>query len=225
MKLKISILLIYQKNTKHYDLLILGIGNSLFAPLINSDVINLIKRSKHSIGIFGTQYRRDFPKNDLKKLISYLDFWFARYENDLNEYAVSTTNCIHLGDWLISQFNFKKPIIKNTLLTIGNEIWNTYPLDRTIQEIQLYNRVHSTRLHPLLCALMSASKVSYIEQRESSSRIVSGKFEYLFLDIFKKNYPENTFFNVNKEMVAEYRQTVLKNIEQLKITIYKILQI
>jgi len=39
-----------------------------------------------------------------------------------------------------------------------------------------HRQVHSKRLHPLLCALASAERVAYTEQRETPTRNPSGKF-------------------------------------------------
>ncbi|MGH6803081.1 MAG: tetratricopeptide repeat protein [Methyloceanibacter sp.] len=42
---------------ENLDLLVIGIGNSLFGPLINEPIIQAAARAKTSIGIFGMQYR------------------------------------------------------------------------------------------------------------------------------------------------------------------------
>ena len=46
---------------EEYDLLILGIGNSMFAPLLTDQLFDLVRRAKVSVGIFGTQYWPTFP--------------------------------------------------------------------------------------------------------------------------------------------------------------------
>ena len=154
-----------------FDLLILGIGNSIFGPLLNKNLLEFVKNKKikYKIGIFGTQYREEFNPELMKELISYLDLWCARYLEDIQWYATDFNNSIHFGDWLIDAFPITTAIIPETL-RIEEEIWQDLPLDRTIQKIQLYQRVFSTRLHPLLCALTSAKLVAYKEQRESGSK-------------------------------------------------------
>lgn len=200
-----------------FDLLILGIGNSIFAPLMNQKLFKLLtsNKIKFKIGIFGTQYRKEIRKDLMRSLISYLDLWLARYKEDLELYGYDLDNSIHFGDWLIDAF----PITVATLpgiLEIKDEIWQNLPLDRTIQNIQRYQKVFSTRLHPLLCALTSAKFVAYREQRESGTGEISGKFRSMFLDIFEKDFPENQFFPVDKEKVISYKSFVRNNIEKLR---------
>jgi hypothetical protein len=98
---------------------------------------------------------------------------------------------------------------RDETLRIGQEIWQDLPLDRTIQKIQQYRSVHSTRVHPLLCALTSAAQVAYREQREAPGGGDSGKFRSLMLDIFGRTYPEDRFFTFNRDAVAAYRAKVL----------------
>lgn len=200
----------------NYDLLIIGIGNSLFAPLLNDNLIKLIESSKVSIGIFGTQYREEFENKQLLNVIDRLDFWFARYQEDIEIYAKSYTNVVHLGDWLIREFMSTMPTITDQKLVISDEVLKNPPLDRIITNIQSYSIVHSERLHPLLCALTSASVVSYTEQRGRGGDIVSGKFKSMLLDIFGKHYPENVQWQVDRLAVMNYRDKVMNNIEQLK---------
>ena len=76
-------------------------------------------------------------------------------------------------------------------MKIGKEIWQELPLDRVIQQIQKHKLVISERLHPLLCALTSAERVAYQEQRESGSgTAVSGKFRTMLIDVFGRTFPE-----------------------------------
>src|SRR5450830_588132 len=45
-----------------YDLVVLGVGNSMFQPLFDDDVLDIVARAKAAIGIFGTQYRELIPR-------------------------------------------------------------------------------------------------------------------------------------------------------------------
>jgi hypothetical protein len=195
-----------------YDLLILGIGNSIFKPLLNEETFDILERGKATIGIFGTQYRELIPKSDISRLIDRLDTWFARSEEDILIYGRDRSNVAYLGDWLITQF----PMVTATddsPLEIGKEIWNDLPLDRTIQSVQRHKKVHSKRLHPLLCALTSAEFVAYTEQRESEmGEVVSGKFRGMLLDIFGRTFPEGQFFSVDRHAVAQYKARVEQNV-------------
>ena len=105
----------------HYDLVVLGIGNSLFRPLLGDDVLDIVSRAKASIGIFGTQYRELIPRAALERLIDRLDTWFARYEDDVLLYGRGRKNVVHLGDWLIDQFPLNRPSLDDPL-QIDDEI-------------------------------------------------------------------------------------------------------
>jgi hypothetical protein len=140
----------------------------------------------------------------MSQLLDRLTVWFARYEEDLLLYGGGRKNVVHLGDWLISAFPMTR-WNRDETLHVGREVWNDLPLDRTIQGIQRYRNVSSERIHPLLCALTSAERVSYREQREDGSGMNSGKFRSLLIDIFGRTYPESNFFEVPRDAVAAYR--------------------
>jgi hypothetical protein len=87
---------------------------------------------------------------------------------------------VHPGDWLISAFPMTRWSLDETL-RVGPEIRNG---DLTIPGIQKYRGVVSEQIHPLLCALTSAERVAYREQREDGSGKQSGEFRSLLIDIF-----------------------------------------
>jgi hypothetical protein len=197
------------------DLLVVGIGNSLFGDLIEP-LVEPAGRAKAAIGIFGTQYREALPAAKLGTLIDRLTHWYVRSEEDLLLYGRSRPNASHLGDWLINAF----PLAAGTddrVLHVGQEIWNDLPLDRTIQRIQRHRKVFSERVHPLLCALTSAEEVGYREQRESGdAMIASGKFRSLLMDVFGATHPEGALWRVNRDRVAVYKAQVRRNTEELR---------
>ena len=195
-----------------YDLVVLGIGNSIFKPLLVDPVFDIVSRGKAAIGIFGTQYRELISRPAMDRLVDRLDTWFARYEDDVLTFGRGRSNVIHMGDWLISQFPMATSF-DDTPLQIGDEIWNDLPLDRTIQNIQRHRNVYSTRLHPLLCALTSAELVAYAEQGEPQvPGIVSGKFRSMLIDIFGRSFPEKKFFIVDRDAVTRYKAQVHANV-------------
>jgi hypothetical protein len=148
----------------------------------------------------------------LDRLIDRLDVWFARHEDDVLMYGRGRSNVEHLGDWLIDQFPMSVPTDEGEL-DIGEEILTELSLDRTIQHIQRYKSVFSTRLHPLLCALTSAETVAYQEQPVGGgASIVSGKFRSMLIDIFGRTYPENRYFAVDRDAVARYKKRVHGNV-------------
>jgi hypothetical protein len=192
-----------------FDLLILGTGNSIFEPILTDELISLVRSVPRSIGMFGTQYRELTNPTRLSALLDSLTVWFARYEEDLLLYGKRRKNSIHLGDWLVTAFTMSH-WVQDATLNIGKEIWNDLPLDRTIQRIQMYRSVMSERIHPLLCAITSAERVWFKEQREAGTSHISGKFRSMFMDVFGRTWPEGSFFEVNREAVANYRAKVMR---------------
>jgi hypothetical protein len=195
-----------------YDLVVIGIGNSIFQPLLSDDLIEVVARGKAAVGIFGTQYREAIPRPALDRLLDRLDTWFARYEDDVLMYGRGRANVQHLGDWLIDQFPMSAPT-SDQMLHIGDDILLDLPLDRTIQYIQQYRKVFSTRLHPLLCALTSAEEVAYTEQpADDATSFVSGKYRSMLMDIFGRTYPAEKFFGFDRDAVARYKNRVHRNV-------------
>ncbi|HYL80269.1 MAG TPA: methyltransferase domain-containing protein, partial [Candidatus Acidoferrum sp.] len=206
-----------------YDLAIVGIGNSLFGPLLSDDLQRLVEAVPQSIGIFGTQYRDSLPADRLRRLVSALTCWYARSEEDIFLYGSGHQNIHHLGDWLSLLCPMGTPSLAKELVIPSDFIQTEAPLDRVIQEIQTYQQVHSARIHPLLVALHSASAVSYAEQREMGDGQVSGKFRSLLLDVFERCYPERETFAVNRHLVSAYQARVRANYAQLAATIQSLL--
>lgn len=198
------------------DLLVIGIGNSLFGDLLDDQLLANVAKAKAVVGIFGTQYRAQLPAPMLAKLIDRLTHWYARYEEDVSLYARGRNNVSHLGDWLINAFPLAVPFVDQQL-HIGGGILRDLPLDRTIQHIQRHKRVFSERLHPLLCALASAEEVSYVEQRETADRtLASGKFRSMLFDIFGHTYPESIAWKVDRDRVAAYKTKVRRNTDEMR---------
>jgi hypothetical protein len=198
-----------------FDLVIVGIGNSLFAPLLDDALVALLERARAAVGIFGTQYREEIDRAALAGVLDRLGAWYARSEEDLLLYGQGRANAHHLGDWLASAF----PLAHGTdprVLEVADEVWQDLPLDRTIQRIQAHRRVRSQRLHPLLCALASAEAVAYTEQRETAARTSSGKFRSLLIDVFGRTYPEGAFFEVDRTAVSRYKRHVQSSMGDLR---------
>jgi tetratricopeptide (TPR) repeat protein len=197
------------------DLLVLGIGNSLFGPMLNDDLLRLLESAPRAIGIFGTQYRERLDRGRLDAVLDRLETWYARFEEDVLWYGGGRRNVVHLGDWLISAFPITKGQNPDTL-TVGRDVRNNLPLDRTIQQIQSYRRVFSPWLHTLLCAFTSAEEVAYREQREASTGEISGKFRSLLIDVFGRTFPEEQFFAVDRQRVMAYKVKVQKGVAELR---------
>ena len=201
-----------QEARHQYDLVVLGTGNSLFQPLLNGDVLELLGRGKSSIGIFGTQYRELLPRPAIDRVIERLDTWYARSEDDVLMYGRGRNNVVHLGDWIVDQFPLSRPF-ETTPLQIGPETGVELPLDRIIKIIQSHREVHSARLAPLLCALTSADYASYEETPSAHQPgIVSGRFRSMLIDIFGRSYPEKELFMVDRDAVRRYKARVHRNV-------------
>ncbi|MDF2577012.1 MAG: Methyltransferase FkbM family [Chlamydiales bacterium] len=114
-----------------FDLVILGIGNSIFGNMYTDQLLKLLEKTPASIGIFGTQYREMMPLERLQTALDRLTFWYARYQEDIQLYGRNRNNVRHLGDWLINAFPIGNGY-KEEVLHIGDKIWKELPLDRTI---------------------------------------------------------------------------------------------
>ena len=209
---------------ENYDLVVLGVGNCMFKPLIGDGVLDILSRAKSAIGMFGTAYRELIPRPAIDRVIDRLDTWYAPYEDDVMMYGRGRSNAVHLGDWMIDQF----PLTEATLdepLQIGVEIGSEIPLDRTIQLIQRHRQVYSARLHPLLCALTSAHTAAYAEEASRQMPgIVSGKFRSMLIDIFGRTFPANEFFMVDRDAVARYKARVHRNVARVGERIEQLLR-
>jgi hypothetical protein len=207
-----------------YDLVVLGIGNSVFHRLLNEETLDIVARGKAAIGIFGTQYHELIQRPLLDRLVDRLDTWFARYEEDVLTFGRGRRNVVHLGDWLIDQFPMAEAT-EDKLLEVGEDIWSELPLDRVIQQIQRHKNVFSARMHPLLCALTSAELVAYTEQREAGSPlIVTGKFRSMLIDIFGRTFPERKFFEVDRAAVMRYKTRVHANVALVRERVEAVLR-
>jgi hypothetical protein len=174
-----------------------------------------VQSSKRAIGIFGTQYREAIERPRLDALLGALDTWYARYREDALLYGAAARNVVHLGDWLIDAFPLAR-WKQDATLEVDATIQKELPLDRVIERIQSYRTVHSTRLHPLLCALTSADFCAYREQRESAGGGASGKFRSMLLDVFGRSFPEGAKWPVDRAAVARYKAHVRSQIAAVR---------
>lgn len=212
-----------------FDLLILGIGNSLNPPAIaRPEMQRLLMSSSQTLGIFGTQYRRTYREMIDPKLfdalLSNLTTWWARYEEDIVAFGRGRSNVRHLGDFLISAFPMATPRLDRSLVIPQEIKTQNLSLDRIIQQIQSYRRVTTARIHPMLCALTSAEQISYQEQREWGGGVASGKFRSQLYDVFGRSFEENKFFDVDRDAVVRYKARVESNMNDLRTQIAQLLQ-
>lgn len=197
------------------DLLVLGLGNSLDRKFVSDHLLAALDRAACSIGIFGTQYRDVLPTAALAPVLDRLEHWYARSEEDAFLYGRGRGNLDHLGDWMIDAFAMARPVVDETLEIRPSDLLGQ-PLDRTIARIQLYKRVTSPRLHPLLCALTSAEEVAYAEQREFEGAGESGKFRSMLMDVFGRDLPPNRLWPVDRGAVLAYKAQVKHRMQAMQ---------
>ena len=207
----------------NYDLVILGTGSGLFAPLLGQDLLDVVSRSRAAIGIFGTQGRELISRPTLERLIDRLDTWFARYEDDVLMYGRGRNNVVHIGDWLIDQFPLTRAIDDEPLV-ISNEPGHEIALDRAIRTIQQHKHVYSTVPPALLCALTSAELAAYAEMPERQPHLATGQFRSMLIDVFGRSYPEQKFFMVDRDAVRRYKARVHDNVAKVGARIGSILR-
>ena len=204
------------------DLLIVGIGNSIYHETLNDDLFRLLQRAPLAVGIFGTQYREAIPRPRLDALLDRLHLWYARFEADALLFGRGRSNVRHLGDWLIHAVPMSHPT-RDEELRIGEEAWDDLPLDRYIAHIQSYSRVGSPRLHPLLCALTSAEQVAYVEQYDFGAVGPSGKFRSMLIDVFGREQAAGVYWPVDRPSVASYKEKVAQNLAGLRAELARLL--
>lgn len=79
-------------------------------------------------------------------------------------------------------------------------------------------------LHPLQCALTSARRVRFQAQRETRDATEkSGKFDAMLRDIFGRPFPENEWFEVDRDAVRRYKIKVEANMAALRAQIVELL--
>ena len=202
-----------------YDLVVLGAGQGLFHPLFDEHVLDVLKRGRLAIGIFGTQQRELLPRVAVDHLLDNLDIWFARTRDDVMLYGRGRENVTYLGDWLIEQFPLGHGR-DGELLTLNEDSLSDLPLDRSIAAIQRHNAVFARALAPFLCALNSADTVAYADELA----VPSGEYRSLLIDIFGRSFPDNDFFQVDREAVLRYRARVHRNVGLMRARIDALLR-
>ncbi|MGD1073611.1 MAG: tetratricopeptide repeat protein [Bryobacteraceae bacterium] len=206
-----------------FDLLVLGTGDSVFHPILSDQLMELVCRIPRSVGIFGTQYREGIDRRRMTQLLDRLTVWFARYEEDLLLYGAGRRNAVHLGDWLIGAFPMTR-WNRDETLHVDGEGWKNLPLDRAIEDIRRYRNVVSEAVEPLLCAMTSAERVAYREQRDGSGNL-SGRFRSLLIDIFGRTWPESNLFEFPREAVAAYRARTMRVMSGMPLMLNQLLEI
>jgi hypothetical protein len=202
-----------------YDLVVLGAGQGLFHPLFDPDVLEVVRRGRIAVGIFGTQQRELLPRAALDHLLDSLDVWFARGRDDVMLYGRGRDNVAYLGDWLIEQFPLGHGRDAE-LLTVDEHALRDLALDHAIAAIGRRRAVFARAPAALLCALNSADLVAYADDLDAPS----GEFRSLLHDIFGRSFPDNEFFQVDREAVIRYRARVHRNVGLMRARIDALLR-
>jgi hypothetical protein len=159
------------------------------------------------------------PRVAVDHLLDNLDIWFARTRDDVMLYGRGRDNVTYLGDWLIEQFPLGHGR-DSELLTLNEDALCDLPLDRSIAAIQRHNAVFARALAPFLCALNSADTIAYADDLN----VPSGEFRSLLIDIFGRSFPDNDFFQVDREAVLRYRARVHRNVALMRARIDALLR-
>lgn len=202
-----------------FDLLILGTGNSLYKPLLTDDLLDLLDRMPRAVGIFGVQYPALVDEARMAAVQARLHTWYARSRDDAERWG-GRTRTVHLGDWAVDLF----PMARGTdpgPLRVDRATADGVALDREIERIQRYRRVHSERLHPLLCALTSAEEVAYSEQPFRGHP--AGKFAAMLRDVFGHAPPPERWFGVDRDAVIAYKLHVRDQVQRLRSDLAQLL--
>jgi hypothetical protein len=202
-----------------YDLVVLGAGQGLLHPLVDPDVLDIVKRGRGAIGLFGTQQRELLPRAAFDHLLDNLDVWFARTRDDLMLFGRGRDNVTYLGDWLVEQFPLGQGR-EGELLTLDEDALRDLPLDRSITAIQRHSAVFGRALAPFLCALNSADTVAYADDFAAPT----GEFRSLMMDVFGRSFPPNEFFQVDRDAVVRYRARVHRNVGLMRTRIEALLR-
>lgn len=202
-----------------FDLLVLGTGNSLYKPLLTDELLRLLDRAPRAVGIFGTQYPALLDAARMAAVQERLHTWYARSRDDAERWG-GRTRTVHLGDWAADLFPMARGTDPETLYLDRDGV-DGVALDRAIERIQRHRRVHSGRLHPLLCALTSAEEVAYAEQPFRGHP--SGKFASLLRDVFGREHPPERFFAVDSGAVAAYKAHVRRQVRRLRRDLARLL--
>ena len=192
----------------HYDLVIIGAGNSLTPAMLGDDVIDLVGRAGAAIGLFGTQHRELMPRAAVERLIGSLDTWYARNADDLLLYGFGTGT--HLGDWLIDQFPIGSAS-EHEPLTIGAAQLRDLGFD-AIATIRRHRSVMATDRAALLCALTTADMAAWDDVEIGGA----AEFRSMLLDVFGRSYPAGEHFLIERDPVQRYRAKVHANIAALR---------
>ena len=130
-----------------------------------------------------------------------------------------TVRFARLGDWLVEQFPLGHGR-DGELLTLNEDALRDLPLDRSITAIQRHSAVFARAPAPFLCALNSADTIAYADDPS----VPSGEFRSLLIDIFGRSFPDNDFFQVDREAVLRYRSRVHRNIGLMRARIDALLR-
>ena len=207
-----------------FDIVVVGTGHSIFHRTLEKEFLDFLSKQRIVVGIFGLQYHEMLPLQRLKELFSTLDCWFSRSEYDIDFLGHRSSlprQFAHLGDWLINAFPIVSWTDERTCEIPADFIRQSQDIQRTIQQIQVFRRISSARLHPVLCALASAEEVRYQEQAEMGSECMSGKFHSMFLDVFGKAPEPGEWFKVDRRDVKLYKSSVYSKTELMREYIWK----
>ena len=206
LEVKISDLVPLEFNSlSKYDLLVLGVGETIPASVFQQpDFQDFIYGAKKSIGI--SNFSENRLEKDIGELVNNLDFWFLSFKKNYEDFKNNFKNIEYLGLWQIMAFPFTNWEIDGEVKILKNLNINNETLINTIQK---YRKVHSEQPYPLISAVNSAEYISYEDKMNENIKDV-------LFEIFEKQIYPKQKFKVEREKVLNYRENIVKNINNLK---------
>jgi hypothetical protein len=207
----------------NYDLVIFGAGSGLNGNVVDQPcLVELLRAARQSIGIFGIEQHAGVHPGRFAELVAALDHWYARTEADLRFLPELPSNAKHLGLWQMTLW----PMTEwswDDCLNIKDQAKAAHAVDRAMLDIPRARRCVSHHLGPFLCALTGAEEVQYVEQFSTDGNNPTGAFGDACEDIFGERFATKHWIEVKREKVAQYKQRVAENVNDLRVAIYGML--
>jgi FkbM family methyltransferase len=177
-----------------FDLVVIGRGECLPGGFLSAGLLDLARRARHAIGVFGIDPDDAPDAATIAALLDRLDVWLARSEQDVLLYGKARRNVIHLGAWAAAAAPLTRWTRDATLRVGAGAV-----VEGGVDELQRYRAVAAADADTLACALASAESVEHSG---------GGDVRALLLDVFGRCWPANRSFSFDRGAVAAYRARV-----------------
>ncbi|WP_439817005.1 hypothetical protein [Zavarzinia sp. CC-PAN008] len=196
-----------------FDLVVLGNGGGIYQQHLNDAVLDLAQAGRRAVGLFGVDFRDAVDPGRVGALLDRLDLWLARSGEDALVYGHGRSNVATLGEWLVDLMPLRAAPDEQ-LFSIDAAVMARTPPHELEATLTRHRMVMARTPAALALALPSAHYVAYAEDRALGSRVFSGAYRSLLMDVFGRNYPENQLFEVDRSAVAAYKLRTRLMIDQ-----------